>query len=108
FIILDSKESALLKGNTHGLEIVRADNIVDRPIHFVFGSGFRMAIEPEKPLVITAHGERPPDQRAGANTGSRCQLVVYFSKSSPDRIRLSVHHCGRKRNTEAQCVLGIE
>jgi hypothetical protein len=51
---LSTEESPAFERNAHYLQIVWLDDVVQRPIHVILAGGFRLAVDPEKPLVVRA------------------------------------------------------
>ena len=74
------KKRPRCSGIPHCLQIIRFDNVVDGPVHFVLVGGLGLAVEPEQLLVVTAHGKGAPGQRGRLHAWGRGQLVIKLAE----------------------------
>jgi hypothetical protein len=108
FVILRGKESAAFESDAHCFLIVGPNYIVDRPIHFGLGLRFGLAVNPEKPFVVSAEWDSSPGKGNSLDSGSSLKFALSFAQRSTHGIRACVKHGWWKRKPKRQDLIRFE
>ena len=68
-VVLGVKKRPRQQRNSHRLQVVRFDDVVDGPVHVVFVRRFWLALKPKELFVVAAQGNRSPRLRNRLDTG---------------------------------------
>src|SRR5262249_19150163 len=107
-VILHREKSSLPQGNAHDAQILWLNNVVKRPIHIVLAGWFRLALEPEKLLIIPPEWNRAPGSRYARNTRERLNPAVKFANRGANRFGFAAHHGRWKRKPKCHGIMRIK
>ena len=94
-VILFGEKTAALERNAQYLQVVRFNDVVQRPIHVVVAGGFWLTVNPELPLIIRTQWQSAPRERDRFDVRHHLKFFVDVAEGSPHRA--CVGDCGDAR-----------